>query len=135
MKMNPYINFAGTAEEALNLYKEVFGGEIQELGRFGESMEVSDDYKQKILHAKFVFGNNLLMVSDSMQGQPVQEGGNIHLSIDLDDEKKMEEIFQKLSEGGKITMPLQDTFWGARFGMLVDKYGVGWMFNHDKPKQ
>src|SRR5689334_9211764 len=119
MKMNPYITFAGNAEEALNLYKEVFDGEIKDLGRFGDSpMETPDDYKQKIMHARLVFGNNLLMVSDGMQGEPAASGGNIHLSVDMEDEQKMEKIFQKLSEGGKVTMPLQDTFWGAKFGML-----------------
>jgi PhnB protein len=134
MKMNPYITFAGTAEEALNLYKDVFDGEIKDLGRFGDSqMDVSDDYKQKIMHARLVFGDNLLMVSDGMQGQPVSTDSNVHLSLDMDDEQKMDEIFEKLSNGGKVTMPLQDTFWGAKFGMLVDKFGVSWMFNHDKP--
>ena len=136
MKMNPYITFAGNAEEALNLYKEVFDGEIKDLGRFGDSpMETPEDYKQKIMHARLVFGDNLLMVSDGMQGEPAASGGNIHLSVDMEDEQKMEKVFEKLSEGGKVTMPLQDTFWGAKFGMLVDKFGIAWMFNHDRPKK
>ena len=134
--MNPYITFNGTAEEALNFYKEALGGEIKELGRFGDSpMEVSEDQKQKIMHARLVFGDNLIMVSDGMQGQPTMQKGNIQLSIDMDDEQKMEEVFSKLSEGGTVTMPLQDTFWGAKFGMLEDKFGIGWMFNHDKEKK
>jgi PhnB protein len=131
MKMNPYITFNGTAEEALNLYKEVFGGEIKDLGRFGEApMEISEDYKQKIMHARLVFDGNLLMVSDGMQGQPVPEGGNIHLSVDMEDEQKMETVFQKLSEGGKVTMPLDNAFWGSYFGMLTDKFGIQWMVSY-----
>jgi PhnB protein len=130
MQLNPYLNFAGNAEEALNFYKDALGGEILQIGRYGESPMPSDeDYKNKIMHARLVFDDNLIMVSDVFKGQEVSTKGNITLSLDVEDISKMEEVFGKLSAGGKVTMALQDTFWGARFGMLVDKFGVPWMFN------
>lgn len=130
MKLTPYIHFAGNAEEALNFYAEVLGGKIEQLGRYGESPMPSDeDWKQKIMHARLVFDNNIIMISDSFKGNPVSTNGNIQLSVEMDDVAKMNQVFEKMSEGGKISMPLQDTFWGARFGMLQDKFGVSWMFN------
>ncbi len=74
------------------------------------------------------------MVSDTMQGQSVTSASNLSLSLNFNDAGEMNKIFASLSEGGKVTMELQDTFWGARFGMLEDKYGFSWMFNHDYKK-
>jgi len=135
MKLTPYIHFAGNAEEALNFYKNTLHGEILQLGRYGESpMPTDEDYKNKVMHARLVFGENLVMVSDVFKGQEVSTKGNIQLSIEMDDVNQMEEVFNKMAEGGKVTMALQDTFWGARFGMLIDKFGVSWMFNCELKK-
>jgi PhnB protein len=135
MKLNPYLNFAGNAEEALNFYKEALGGEISQIARYGDSpMPTDEDYKNKIMHSRLVFEDNLVMVSDVFKGQEVSTKGNITLNVDVEDVKKMESIFNKMSAGGKVTMPLQDTFWGARFGMLIDKFGVPWMFNSELKK-
>ena len=130
MKLTPYIHFAGNAREALEFYKNALSGEIQQLGTYGESPVPSDeDYKDKVMHARLVFGGNMIMVSDVFKGQPVSTGGNIQLSIQMNDVNKMDGVFKKMAEGGKVTMELQDAFWGARFGMLQDKFGVNWMFN------
>ena len=135
MKLNPYLHFEGYSEEVLNFYRDVFDGEILMLSRYGDGpMQVDEDWKNKIMHARLKFGDSLIMVSDGPKGFKTTTGGNIQLSVEMDDENKMNEVFNKLAEGGKITMPLQDTFWGARFGMLTDKYGTGWMFNHEKKK-
>ncbi len=135
MKLNPYIHFAGNAEEALNFYKDALGGEIVQLGRYGESPMPSDeDYKNKVMHARLIFDDNLVMVSDVFKGQTVTTGGNIQLSVDVDDVNQLEIVFNKMSMGGKVTMAPQDTFWGARFGMLIDKFGVSWMFNCELKK-
>jgi PhnB protein len=132
MKLTPYIHFAGNAEEALNFYKEALGGEITMLSRYGDSPMASDeDYKQKIIHARLLFGDNLVMVSDTFKGNTVHTNGNIQLSIEMQDKGQMEIIFSKMAAGGKITMPLQDQYWGATFGMLEDRFGVSWMFNHE----
>lgn len=135
MKLTPYIHFGGNAREALGFYKNVLNGEIQQLGTYGESpMPGDDDYKDKVMHARLVFDGNMIMVSDVFKGQEVSTNGNIQLSIDVGDVNKLNEVFSKMAEGGKITMELQDTFWGARFGMLIDKFGVSWMFNCELKK-
>ena len=133
MKLIPYLHFAGNAREALNFYKDALGGDIVQLGTYGESPMPSDeDYKDKVMHARFVFDGNMIMVSDVFKGQSVSTDGNIQLSVDVDNETKLDEVFNKMAEGGKVTMPLADQFWGAKFGMLQDKFGVSWMFNCEK---
>jgi PhnB protein len=133
MKLIPYLHFAGNAREVLNFYKEALGGDIVQLGTYGESPMPSDeDYKDKVMHARFVFDGNMIMVSDVFKGQSVSTHGNIQLSVDVDNESKLDEVFNKMAEGGRVTMPLADQFWGAKFGMLQDKFGVSWMFNCEK---
>jgi len=135
MKLTPYIHFGGNAREAIDFYKKALNGEIKQLGTYGESpMRGDEDYKDKVMHARFVFDGNMIMVSDVFKGQQVSTNGNIQLSIDVDDVNKLNEVFNKMAEGGKVTMELQDTFWGARFGMLIDKFGVSWMFNCELKK-
>jgi len=131
MKLTPYIHFAGNAEEALNFYKEALNGEIAMLSRYGDSpIPADEDYKQKIIHARLVFGDNMIMISDTFKGNAVHTNGNIQLNIEMPDKLQLETVFGKMAAGGKIVMPLQDQFWGAVFGMLQDKFGVNWMFNH-----
>jgi len=131
MKLTPYIHFAGNAEEALNFYKEVLNGEVVMLSRYGDSpVPADEDYKQKIIHARLVFGENMIMISDTFKGNAVHTNGNIQLSVDVPDKLQLETVFGKMAAGGKIVMPLQDQFWGATFGMLQDKFGVNCMFNH-----
>jgi len=136
MKLNPYLNFAGNAEEVIDFYKNALDGEVVMLTRFAESpIPCDDDYKQKIMHAQIVFGgDNLIMISDAMKGTPFSTTGNIQLSIGLDDVAKTHEIFNKLSDGGKIVMPLEKQFWGGIFGMFQDKFGVDWMLNCTEKK-
>jgi PhnB protein len=135
MKLFPYLNFGGNCEEALNFYKEALSGEIIQIGRYGESpMKSSEDYKDKIIHARLQFGNALIMASDVMNERPINSGDNISLSVDCDNDQQLEEAFSKMATEGKITMPLQEQFWGAKFGMLTDKFGINWMFNCEKKK-
>lgn len=131
----PYLNFNGAAAEALDFYSKALNGEVVYKQTFGESpMESSEEQKNKIMHASFQAGDLHFLISDSMQGQSVTSGTNLSLSLNFNDADEMNKTFAALSEGGKITMELQDTFWGARFGMLQDKYGFNWMFNHDYKK-
>ena len=131
MKLNPYIYFEGNAEEALKFYAEVLNGEVLDIQRYGDSpVPCDDDYKQKVMHARLLFDGNLVMVSDGPKGSSMSTEGNIQMSLDVEEHGKIDEIFNKVAQGGRVTMPLQDTFWGARFGMLKDKFGVNWMFNH-----
>lgn len=135
MKLFPYIHFAGNAEEALNFYAEALSGEIFQLGRYGESpMPVDDDYKNKIIHSRLKFDDNIIMISDTFKGNQVSTNGNIQLSVEVEDPAKIDQVFNRMAEGGKITMPLAKQFWGATFGMLQDKFGVSWMFNCEEKK-
>src|SRR5437773_12393744 len=131
MKMNPYLHFEGNAEEALNFYKDVLGGDILMLSRYGDSPEKTDEeWKHKIIHARLQFGDNLIMISDGFKGYKIEGKGNIQLSIEMDSEEQLIEVFNKMSEDGKVTMHLAKQFCGAHFGMLTDKFGIAWMFNY-----
>jgi PhnB protein len=135
-KLNPYLNFDGTAEKAVELYKSALGAKVETIQRFGDipGDASAPEHKNRVMHALLQVGEGTLMISDSMPGHPVTLGSNIHVTLDFTDPADLNKKFQALSAGGKITMPLQDTFWGARFGMLVDAYGINWMFNCDLKK-
>src|SRR5215217_4920070 len=133
--LNVYLAFDGNCDEAINFYKKVLGGEIITRQTFGEAPMPSDENsKNRIMHIHFKSENIELMASDSMPGQPVSSGSNISLSINLTDENEQTKIFNALAEDGTITMPLADQFWGARFGMLTDRFGFNWMLNCQKPQ-
>ena len=135
MKLTPYLNFAGNAEEVLNFYAAALGGEVVMLSRYGDSpMPCGDDEKNSIMHARLVFGDNMIMISDKPKSYPHSTDGNITLSIGTEDVEETEKVFNNLAEGGQVLMPLADQFWGARFGMLKDKYGVSWMVNCELKK-
>ncbi len=132
MKLNPYLLFEGNAEEVLNFYKEALGGEIVMLSRYGDSpMPTNENHKNKVMHSRFEFDGNIIMISDAMEGQPVSTNGNVQLSVEVESLDRIRQVFEKMSEGGKVSLPLQDMFWGAKFGMLQDKFGISWMFNHE----
>lgn len=127
---NPYLNFNGNCREALNFYKDSLGGNIESITTFGDAQMAKDAKdKDRVMHAVFKSGAVFLMASDSMPDQPVQAGTNVFLNIDFADTASQDKAFNKLAAGGRVIMPLQDTFWGARFGMLTDKYGINWMSN------
>jgi PhnB protein len=135
MQVAPYIMFNGNCEEALNFYARVFDGRIEGLQYFeGAPMEYSPEDAKKVMHATFHAGEIFLMASDGQQNEGV--GGMVTLSINCASEEEINRVFEAMSEGARVTMPLNDTFWGARFGMLTDQFGVNWMFNFDRePKQ
>jgi PhnB protein len=125
--------FNGNCEEALNFYAKAFNGEIKDLNRFeGSPAEGMSEDKQKVMHANFVAKGIFFMASDG--GKETDKGGMVQLSVNVEDAAELDKVFNAMSEGGNITMPLQNTFWGARFGMLQDRFGVNWMFNHELKK-
>jgi PhnB protein len=129
MKLIPYLTFPGNCEEAINHYEKIFDGKISDLSRFGDSHPVPDDQKNRVMHARLGFGENMLMFSDNMPGGSVDFGNGISLSIGLTDEAQARSVFDQLGEGGIVTMPMEKQFWGALFGMVKDKYGINWMIN------
>jgi len=132
----PYLNFNGNAREALGFYEQALGGKVTQIGTFGEANMAQDEsMKDKVLHAIFEAGGLQFMVSDCPPGVSVNSGDQVSLSLNFTDAESIEKTYAALAEGGTITMPLQDTFWGARFGMTKDKFGIHWMFNYDKPQQ
>ncbi len=139
--INYYLNFPGNNEEAFNFYKSVFGGEFVGLTRFKDTPEgakLSAGDKEKLMHVSLPIGNaNVLMGTDAIEsmGHRITYGNNFHLSIETDSKEEAAKYFNSLSAGGKITVPLADTFWGAYFGMLNDKFGIQWMVNYSYPKQ
>jgi len=131
MELEPYLFFDGNCEEALAFYADVFGGEVTSLHRFeGSPMEsqLPPDYKTKVMHANFEAPTLRFMASDGIPGTK-RSGGRISLSLGTRDVSEAEGVFKRLSEGGSVSMPFQDTFWGAKFGMLTDRYGIDWMVN------
>ena len=138
MKVNPYLNFPGSAEEAFTFYKSIFGGEPSVL-KFKdmppmEGVEISKEDAEKVMHISLPLGKDiLLMASDVLEslGQSYKEGNNISISLHPDSKEEADRIFQKLSEGAEIEMPIEDQFWGDYFGSLKDKFGVQWMVNYN----
>ena len=134
--INPYLNFGGNCEEAFNFYKEVFGGDFVDFQRFNDApaeaqMQMPTEEAEWVMHVGLpIGGDTVLMGSDrpSAMGEWTQ-GNGFYVSLQTDDTEETDRLFEGLSDGGQVTMPLQDTFWGARFGMLVDKFGVQWMVN------
>lgn len=135
-----YLNFNGNTEEAFNFYKSVFGGEfnggIQRLGDAPphEGMPVLDEATKKlILHIELpILGGHILMATDAPEsmGFKLVTGNNMHISLEPDNREETQRIFDALSAGGEVTMPLKDMFFGSFFGSLTDKYGINWMLNY-----
>ncbi|MBC5825019.1 MAG: VOC family protein [Candidatus Eremiobacteraeota bacterium] len=137
MELEPYLHFNGNCEEALNFYKGIFGGEITSLNRYaGSPMEANmpAEHRQRIMHANFKSPTLKFMGADGMSESQAAKAADsrISLSLGTSDEKEAERVFNALAAGGSVDMPLQDTFWGAKFGTLTDKYGIDWMINCQK---
>ena len=138
--INPYLTFNGTCEEAFNFYKSVFGGEFPYIGRFGdmppsEEKQVPASEANKIMHVSLpISKETILMGSDSSDayGHATVVGNNISISVNTDSKEEAFKIFDGLSAGGKVTMPMEKTFWGAWFGMFTDKFEINWMVNFDE---
>ncbi len=139
--INPYLNFNGNCEDAFEFYKSVFGGEYQSFSRFGEipaseDFAVPEDEKELIMHVSLPLGDQVLMGSDtSKYSGATVFGTNISISIDTDSKADADRMFEALSEGGKVTMPIGDMFWGSYFGMCTDQHGVQWMVSFGEAKE
>ena len=132
-EMIPYLMFDGEAREAMELYKKALGGELH-LMTFGESGQGAPDIANRVMHGKLSAGSWTLMGSDTMGGGAMTKGNNFSVALTCESAEEQDRLYAALGEGGTATMPLQDTFWGARFGMLTDRFGVDWMLNFDHPK-
>jgi PhnB protein len=136
--VNPYLNFNGNTEEAFNFYKSVFGGEFFMLLRFKDTQEadkVAAGDAEKIMHISLPLKNgSVLMATDSLEsmGQKLVAGNNFYVCISAESEGEGNQLFNALSEGGKIGSPFEKQFWGAWHGNFTDKFGIQWMVNFDE---
>ncbi len=131
-----YLNFDGNCREAMQFYAKCLGAELQMTPFSDMPGNPAPQAKDRIMHARLTKGSSeLLMASDTQPGMPFQLGSNFSVSVQCESVQEIDALFAALSEKGKISMPLQDTFWGARFGMLTDQFGIHWMFNFDHPKK
>ena len=134
MQLSPYLFFNGQCEEAFKFYEKCLGGKIDAMMPH-EGTPAADhvpaEWRTKILHARMVIGDQVLMASDAPPNQFHPPQG-FSVSIQVTDPAEAERIFRALTENGTATMPMAETFWAARFGMLVDRFGIPWMINCDK---
>lgn len=140
--VNVYLTFDGNCEDAFNFYKSVFGKEFSYIGRFGdmppsEESKLSEADAKRIMHVSLPISNEtILMASDTTSewAGTLKQGNNFSVSINTASKEEADALFNGLSAGGKVTMPLANTFWGAYFGMFEDKFGINWMVNYDEPR-
>jgi len=131
--IQPYLFFQGHCEEALDFYKKAIGAEVEMVMRFKDSPDphppgmVPPGWESKVMHASFRVGQTTIMASD---GCPSEAGGGFKgfsLSLTVPSESEADRVFAALSQNGQVKMPLTKTFWSSRFGMLEDRFGIGWM--------
>ncbi len=134
-EINAYLIFDGNCGAAMKFYEKCLGAELQLMPFSDMPGDAPKGAKDRIMHARLAKGQAILMASDTAPGMPFQQGSNFSVSIQCDSAQEIEKIFGAFSDKAKITMPLQETFWAARFGMLTDQFGINWMFNLDKAKQ
>ena len=138
ISINAYLNFMGNTADAMNFYKSVFGVEFTAFHRFNESPgheKMPKHEQHMVMHASLPMGkHNALMATDALEsmGMTVTMGNNFHICVNTESEAETERYFNALAEGGKIEMPLNQTFWGAYCGMCRDRFGVQWMITYDK---
>jgi PhnB protein len=135
MKINPYLIFNGNCKAAFTFYAQSLPGEIEAMMTFGETPageHVPVDLHDLIIHTRLVVGDQAIMGSDTTPDRPVDDMAGFSVSLNVDSIAEAERVFTALSEDGTVQMPLEQTFWAARFGMLKDRFGVSWMVNCEK---
>jgi PhnB protein len=131
MQLNPYLSFNGQCETAFKFYEHCLGGKIEAMLTYGNSPmaeQVPSEWRDKIMHVSLIVGDKVLMGSDNPPEQ-YEEPKGCSILLGPEDRVEAERIFEVLAENGTVRMPIQETFWAARFGMLVDQFGIPWMIN------
>lgn len=136
MQLNPHLAFNGQCEAAFTFYEKCLGGKITFMMTYGDSPlaeQTPSEWHTKILHATVALGDHRLTGADALAGN-YQKPQGFSVSLQIRDAVEAERIFQALAEKGEVQVPLQETFWALRFGMLVDRFGTPWMVNCGKPE-
>ncbi|HTE18073.1 MAG TPA: VOC family protein [Armatimonadota bacterium] len=134
MQLTPYLIFNGQCRSAFEFYEQLLGGKIVMMSTFGETPaadHVSPEVRDRIIHARLVVGEAVLMGSDSPP-EHFEEQKGMSVSLNVEEPAEAERIFHALAEGGSVRMPIGETFWAVRFGMLTDRFGTPWMINCEK---
>ncbi|MET3114726.1 PhnB protein [Pedobacter sp. CG_S7] len=141
-KMSPYLNFDGNAEEAFNFYKSIFGGDFQgSISRMSDApgMEnLLEEEKNRVFYISLPIAEGYTLMGSDIcpsMGQKLIEGNNNYISLHPENKDEADHLFNRLSAGGTIEMPMADTFWNAYFGTFKDKFGIYWMINFDYGQQ
>lgn len=137
--INIYLTFDGNCEEAFTFYKSVFGGEFQYIGKYGDMPSqndipaVNENEKNKIMHITLpISKETMLMGADNLQTSvPLVMGNNFTISIKMNNKTDADIVFEKLSKGGQVTLPMKETFWGSYYGNITDQFGINWKMNVD----
>ena len=132
--VNPYIAYKGNCREAIDFYKNALDAEVLFVQTVGESPMSNMGPAENIMHCTIRVGDSTIMMCDDSRPEADAAGGNISLAIGLNDPQQAQKLFDNLSKGGTVIMPLQKTFWAEAFGMLTDQFGVKWMVNCDAPR-
>jgi PhnB protein len=129
-QITPYLYFDGRAAQAIEHYQHILGAKVEAVLRFGDIPDAnpSPANKNRVAHAALRIDGQLLMVSDGMSGDPIGRESNVYVSIDFDDEADLTARFNALVATGKTQLPIHDTFWGGKLGMLIDQFGIHWIF-------
>lgn len=142
MKLHTYLNFRGNTEEAFRFYEKALGGKLSEVVRFKdmpmEGVDLPEGDQHKVMHVALELPDGeRLMGSDSLEsmGHTLEVGNNTSISVHPDSKAEADRIFEALSAGGDVAMPMADAPWGDYFGMFTDKFGVQWMINHAPPDE
>jgi len=138
-QINPYINFNGNTEEAFNFYKSVFGGEFAMVMRFGDmpNPNIPASENNKIMHIALPIGNNILMGNDvpEFMGRVNEKENRSKIAISAESKEEADKLYNGLSAGGEIEIPIADSPWGSYFAMFRDKYGIEWTVDYDPKYQ
>ncbi|MEJ2005310.1 MAG: VOC family protein [Cyclobacteriaceae bacterium] len=137
MKVSPYLHFNGNCREAFDYYRQVFGGEFLAFQTFREmpvEYKVDESMHHLIMHVTLPIGKDTMLMGSDMAegtGQQFKAGNNFSISVAADNEKHCHSLFESLTNGGEVIMPVSQTFWGSMFGMCIDKFDISWMISYD----
>jgi PhnB protein len=132
MRMTTYVNFAGRCAEAFRFYEQHLGGRIDMMMTHGQAPDqsrVSPEWKDAVLHARISIGGAELSAADIPNAEPMRSA---YLSLGVDSDAEAERVFSALSDGGRVFMPMQETFFATRFGQVQDRFGLNWMILHER---
>lgn len=132
--VNPYVVTNGNGQEAVKFYEKALNAEVISMQTFGDMPEdpnhpIPSEAKDRVMNAQFKVGDTIMMLSDTFPGMPYNLGSQVNIAIHIDTVEDAKKVFEKLSEGGKVGMPLQETFWSPSYGQVTDKYGVEWQIS------